>query len=59
MIVNVAFCFHSLVHLEPATIALLGASLFMVMGHARRRHEEDAEELTYLAEVEWKTIFFL
>ena len=58
MIVNVAFCFHSLVHLEPATIALLGASLFMVMGHARRRHEEDAEELTYLAEVEWKTIFF-
>ncbi|MDH4152352.1 MAG: ArsB/NhaD family transporter [Nitrospira sp.] len=57
VIVNVAFCFHSLVHLEPATIALLGASLFMVIGHARRNHE-DAEELTYLAEVEWKTIFF-
>jgi Na+/H+ antiporter NhaD/arsenite permease-like protein len=57
VVVNVAFCFHSLVHLEPATIALLGASLFMVIGHARRNHE-DAEELTYLAEVEWKTIFF-
>jgi Na+/H+ antiporter NhaD/arsenite permease-like protein len=58
MVVNVAFCFHSLVHLEPATVALLGASLFMLMGHARHRHKEDAEELTYLAEVEWKTIFF-
>jgi Na+/H+ antiporter NhaD/arsenite permease-like protein len=57
-VVNVGFCFHSLIHLEPATIALLGASLFMVIGHARRRHEDDAEELTYLADVEWKTIFF-
>ena len=57
VVVNVAFCFHSLVHLEPATIALLGASLFMVLGHARNTHA-DAEELTYLADVEWKTIFF-
>ena len=56
-VVNVGFCVHSLVHLEPATIALLGASLFMVIGHARRK-PEDTEELTYLAEVEWKTIFF-
>ncbi len=55
--VNVGFGVHSLVHLEPATIALLGASLFMVIGHARRK-PEDTEELTYLAEVEWKTIFF-
>lgn len=57
VVVNVGFCLHSLVHLEPATIALLGASLFMVIGHARRKPEDD-EELTYLAEVEWKTIFF-
>jgi len=57
-VVNVGFCLHSLVHLEPATIALLGASLFMVIGHARGKHEEDAEELKYLADVEWKTIFF-
>ncbi len=34
-IVNVGFCLHSLIHLEPATIALLGASLFMLLGHAR------------------------
>ena len=56
-IVNVGFCFHSLIHLEPATIALLGASLFMLLGHARRK-PEDVEELSYLTDVEWKTIFF-
>ena len=56
-IVNVGFCLHSLIHLEPATIALLGASLFMLMGHARRK-PEDVEELSYLTDVEWKTIFF-
>lgn len=56
-IINVAFCLHSLIHLEPATIALLGASLFMLLGHARRK-PEDVEELSYLTDVEWKTIFF-
>ncbi len=56
-IINVGFCAHSLIHLEPATIALLGASLFMLIGHARRK-PEDAEELSYLTDVEWKTIFF-
>ena len=55
--VNLGFCFHSFVHLEPATVALLGASAFMLLGHARDRGNE-TEELTYLAEVEWKTIFF-
>jgi len=56
-IINVGFCVHSLIHLEPATIALLGASLFMLIGHARRK-PEDAEELSYLTDVEWETIFF-
>jgi Na+/H+ antiporter NhaD/arsenite permease-like protein len=56
-IINVGFCLHSLIHLEPATIALLGASLFMLLGHARRK-PEDVEELSYLTDVEWKTIFF-
>ena len=51
-IVNVGFCIHSLIHL-----ALLGASMFMLIGHARRK-PEDAEELSYLTDVEWKTIFF-
>ncbi|SPP63089.1 ArsB/NhaD family transporter [Nitrospira lenta] len=56
-IINVGFCLHSLIHLEPATIALLGASAFMLLGHARRK-PEDGEELSYLTDVEWKTIFF-
>jgi Na+/H+ antiporter NhaD/arsenite permease-like protein len=56
-IVNVGFCIHSLIHLEPATIALLGASMFMLIGHARQK-PEDAAELSYLIDVEWKTIFF-
>ena len=55
-IVNLAFCLHGVLHLEPATIALLGASAFMLMGRANEKH--DGDELSYLAEVEWKTIFF-
>jgi len=54
--VNVAFCFHGALHLEPATIALLGASAFMLIGQANDKH--DGDDLSYLAEVEWKTIFF-
>jgi len=41
----------------PATIAFLGASLFMLNGHARR-NQKNVEELSYLTDVEWKTIFF-
>src|SRR5262245_45767763 len=55
-IVNLAFCVHQVIHLEPATIALLGASAFMLIGQARKKH--DVEELSYLTDVEWKTIFF-
>ncbi|HLZ33481.1 MAG TPA: ArsB/NhaD family transporter [Nitrospira sp.] len=55
-IVNLAFCLHGPLHLEPATIALLGASAFMLVGHTKRK--EDSEELSYLTDVEWKTIFF-
>ncbi|HJT21133.1 MAG TPA: ArsB/NhaD family transporter [Nitrospira sp.] len=56
-IVNLAFCLHGPLHLQPATIALLGASLFMLLG--RNRHKSgDAEDLSYLADIEWKTIFF-
>src|SRR5512147_453780 len=54
--VNLAFCFHGLLHLEPATIALLGASVFMLAGRAPKKG--DTEELSYLTDVEWKTIFF-
>jgi len=57
VLVNLGFCLHAVIHQEPATIALLGASLFMLMGHARGP-QPDTEELSYLSEVEWKTIFF-
>lgn len=55
-IVNVAFGLHGVLHVEPATIALLGASMFMLIGRANDKH--DGDELSFLAEVEWKTIFF-
>lgn len=54
---TVGFCFHGLLRLEPATVALLGASLFMLVGHGHGGGEH-GEELDYLTEVEWKTIFF-
>lgn len=55
-IVNVVFCVHGLLHLEPATVALMGASAFMLIGRTKSIH--DGEELSYLTDVEWKTIFF-
>lgn len=54
---TVAFVFHQFIHLEPATIALLAASLFMLVGEGHRP-ADDERDLAYLAEVEWKTIFF-
>jgi Na+/H+ antiporter NhaD/arsenite permease-like protein len=57
MFINLAFCFHGLLHLEPATIALLGASLFMLLGRGRHK-SGDGGDLSYLTDVEWKTIFF-
>jgi Na+/H+ antiporter NhaD/arsenite permease-like protein len=55
-VINVAFCLHGALHLEPATIALVGASAFMLIGHATKK--PDADDLSYLTDVEWKTIFF-
>ena len=56
-LINVAFCIHGVLHLEPATIALVGASAFMLIGHAKKK-AADGDELSYLTDVEWKTIFF-
>ncbi len=54
---TLGFCFHGALRLEPATVALLGASLFMLVGHGREK-TAGAAELDYLHDVEWKTIFF-
>ncbi len=50
-LVIAAFLFHSLMNLEPATIAMTGAVLLMVVSGAK-----DLEKL--FAELEWSTIFF-
>jgi len=54
---TLGFCFHAWFHLEPATVALLGASLFMLAGRGHG-HQDGPDELDYLTDVEWKTIFF-
>ena len=54
-VINAAFCLHGVLHLQPATIALVGASAFMLIGRSKTRHDDD---LSYLTDVEWKTIFF-
>src|SRR6185295_11897193 len=56
-VMTAGFCLHGWLHLEPATVALLGASLFMLVGHPDE-DEAGARELDYLMQVEWKTIFF-
>jgi Na+/H+ antiporter NhaD/arsenite permease-like protein len=54
---TIGFFFHGKLHLEPATVALLGASLFMLVGHDYDEKVGE-QELDYLMQVEWKTIFF-
>lgn len=50
-LVLIGFTFHSALHLEPATVALFGAGLMMLMSRTHEPHH-------LLAEVEWPTIFF-
>lgn len=44
------FCFHGLLHIEPATIALCGASILLLLSKA------DPHEV--FTQVEWPTVFF-
>jgi Na+/H+ antiporter NhaD/arsenite permease-like protein len=50
------FFFHGALGLEPATVALFGASLFMLVGHGAATNPDG--KLDYLIEVEWNTILF-
>jgi Na+/H+ antiporter NhaD/arsenite permease-like protein len=55
------FFVHRWMGLEPATIALLGASLFMLLAQEADRQpggRDGSGSLDYLNEVEWKTILF-
>jgi Na+/H+ antiporter NhaD/arsenite permease-like protein len=49
-----AFCFHQILHLESATVALSGAVLLLVMTYAQSEHE--LERIFH--KIEWLTIFF-
>ncbi len=50
-IVLAGFVFHGLLHLQPATVALFGASLLLLLSGKHDLHH-------VFADVEWPTIFF-
>ena len=60
-LVLIGFIVHSYVDLEPATIALAGAALLLVLLGPRPRVPRDMppdEEFHWYHEIEWGTIFF-
>lgn len=50
-VVLTGFVFHGVLHYEPATVALFGAAMLLVISNNHEPHH-------VLAEVEWPTIFF-
>jgi len=50
-LVLTGFVFHGILHFQPATIALFGAGLLLLLSKTHEPHH-------ILAEVEWPTIFF-
>lgn len=50
-IVLTGFIFHGVLHFQPATVALFGAGLLLLLSKTNEPHH-------LLAEVEWPTIFF-
>jgi len=58
-LVILGFVFAHPLHLEPATIAMFGAGLLLLLTNLRRDAEEQTEDVhTSFGEVEWVTIFF-
>jgi Na+/H+ antiporter NhaD/arsenite permease-like protein len=57
--VLLAFVFAETLHLEPATIALAGAAVLMLLDNWRRHGAKQSENVhATFAEIEWATIFF-
>lgn len=50
-LVLTGFVFHGMLHFQPATVALFGAGLLLLLSKTHEPHQ-------VLAEVEWPTIFF-
>ncbi|MFK5891849.1 MAG: ArsB/NhaD family transporter [Pseudomonadota bacterium] len=58
-LVIIGFLFAHQLHLEPATIAMMGAALLLLLTSINRNAEEQSENVhKSFAEVEWVTIFF-
>ncbi len=58
-LVITGFLFAHSLHLEPATIAMLGAALLLLLISLGEEGETQSETVqSYFAEVEWVTIFF-
>jgi Na+/H+ antiporter NhaD/arsenite permease-like protein len=58
-LVIMAFVFSHVLHLEPATIAMFGAALLLLLTNFKNSAERQSEEVhRTFGEVEWVTIFF-
>jgi len=59
LLVVTGFVFAHPLHLEPATIAMFGAGLLLLLTNIGRTAEEQTEDVHHsFGEVEWVTIFF-
>ncbi|MDD3884363.1 MAG: ArsB/NhaD family transporter [Gallionella sp.] len=58
-LVIAGFMLHGLLHLQPATVAMFGAALLLLLENFGRHAEAQSKRVHHaLAEVEWITIFF-
>ncbi|HKK26620.1 MAG TPA: ArsB/NhaD family transporter [Gemmatimonadota bacterium] len=58
-LVFVGFLAHGALHLEPATVAMFGAALLLLLANVGRDAEEQSKAVhEAFAEAEWVTIFF-
>lgn len=58
-LVMVAFVLHGMLHLEPATVAMLGAALLLLLDNFRLDAEAQSHKVHHaFAEIEWVTLFF-
>ncbi len=54
-----AFVLHEILHLEPATVAMFGAALLLLLDNFRLDAEAQSHKVHHaFAEIEWVTIFF-
>ena len=54
-----AFIFHGMLNLEPATVAMLGAALLLLLDNFKLGAEAQSHKVHHaFAEIEWVTIFF-